>query len=138
MNNLPWTQYTHDGKLNIADSRGMNIASVIMRDDAKLIVEAVNSYEANQKTVEQLQAGFSPQLEEALKDKRYYRDMAQQLQAQVEKCKSEMAKIPYRCGWYDGVGLECTNKDPHKVNYCPCAICPRHKAPEATEKNSAI
>jgi hypothetical protein len=62
----------------------------------------------------------------------------EQLQAQVEKCKSEMAKIPYRCGWYEGIGLECTNKDPHKVNYCPCAICPRHKTPEATEKNSAI
>jgi hypothetical protein len=61
----------------------------------------------------------------------------ERLKEQVEKCKSEMTKIPYRCGWYEGIGLECINKDPHKINYCPCTICPRYEALEAIE-NSTI
>ena len=49
------------------------------------------------------------------------------LQAELEKYKAEAEKIPSRCGWYEGIGLECTNKNPYKENYCPCGICPKHK-----------
>jgi hypothetical protein len=60
------------------------------------------------------------------------REVIQQLQAQVERFAKEAEKIPYRCGWHEGVGMECTNKNPYKENYCPCTICPRYKALEST------
>jgi DNA repair exonuclease SbcCD ATPase subunit len=109
--------------------------------------EALDTIESQSAQIEQLQAKIyqpgncymckiSMQNEERELIHETDMEEIEKLQAQVEKCKSEMAKIPYRCGWYDGVGLECTNKDLHKVNYCPYAICLRHKTPEATEKNS--
>ena len=48
-------------------------------------------------------------------------------ETELQQYKAEAEKIPRRCGWYEGIGLECTNKNLYKENYCPCGICPKHK-----------
>jgi hypothetical protein len=98
----PWTQYTRDGKLNIADKRGLNIANdVIMRDDAKLIVEAVNSYAANQATIES-QANQIQTLESQVKHEQQF-------------CK-QMVKL--KCACRTAFDCKCTNNAVGCKPYC--------------------
>jgi len=117
---LPWKiESVNQFERSVKDAANHNVQMTrggifdLSELDAKFMVEAVNSYEANQAEIEQLRA-------------------------QLENVKREIAKISYRCGWYEGIGLECTSKNPHKENYCPCEICPRHTisaAIETIEKN---
>ena len=56
------------------------------------------------------------------------------IDAKLQRYQKEAEKIPYRCGWYEGIGLECVNKNPYKENYCPCTICLRYKPLPKTEE----
>jgi hypothetical protein len=111
---------------------------------AEHITKAVNAYEASQATIEELQKGFYPQLEEALKDKRHYRDIAKQqkatiaeLQVQVELCREAlrvcnhyMPDIGQFCAC--GICKDCGQQIPY-VGYEYCIACARKKIDKVLE-----
>jgi len=64
----------------------------IMEKQRKALGNRAKESEAKDEQIKQLQQGFMPQLEEALKDKQYYRDMAKQLEARLAIAKEAISK----------------------------------------------
>lgn len=58
-----------------------------------IVSDLLDTISAKDTQIQQLQQGFMPQLEEALKDKKYYRDIEKQLQNQIQDMQERLDKV---------------------------------------------
>jgi hypothetical protein len=62
-----------------------------------IISDLIDTISAKDKQIQQLQQGFMPQLEEALKDKKYYRDAAKDMQERLDIAKQSLLECMACC-----------------------------------------